>query len=129
MPRKPSDQPTKVELEILQLLWEHGPCALGQIHDAVSARSDRAYSTTRKMIQIMCEKGLVDCDESVRPQLYSAAKSKNLTQLGLLDDLARRAFGGSTKKIVMSLLSSKQVTLEDVQEMQNILKKAKGAKQ
>jgi BlaI family transcriptional regulator, penicillinase repressor len=128
MPRKPSDQPTKVELEILQLLWQHGPCSLGQIHDAVTARSDRAYSTTRKMIQIMCAKGLVDCDESVRPQLYSAAKSRDRTQLGLLEDLARRAFGGSMKKIVMSLLSSKQVTLEDIREMQRILKEAKGDK-
>jgi BlaI family penicillinase repressor len=128
MPRKPSDQPTKVELEILQLLWLHGPCSLGQIHDAVAVRSDRAYSTTRKMIQIMSAKGLVDCDESVRPQLYSAAKSKDRTQLGLLEDLARRAFGGSMKKIVMSLLSSKQVTPEDIREMQRILKEAKGDK-
>jgi BlaI family penicillinase repressor len=128
MSRHPSVQPTKVELEILNLLWEHGPCPLGQIHDAVSAQSDRGYSTTRKMIQVMCDKGLVACDESIRPQLYTAAKTKEQTQLNLLEDLAQRAFGGSTKKLVMSLLSADRVTLEDVREMQQLVEKAKGRK-
>ena len=128
MPRKPSPQPTQVELEILHLLWEHGPCVLGQIHEAVSAQSERAYSTTRKMIQVMCEKGLVTCDESVRPLLYAAALSKEKTQLKLLEDLAERAFGGSANKLVMSLLSAKRVTLEEVEEMQRLIQKAKGEK-
>jgi predicted transcriptional regulator len=122
-------QPTQVELEILNLLWEHGPCVLGQIHEAVSAQSDRAYSTTRKMIQVMRDKGLVTCDESVKPQVYSATMPKEQTQLKLLEDLANRAFGGSTQKLVMSLLSAKRVTMEEVQEMQRLVQKAKGEKQ
>jgi BlaI family transcriptional regulator, penicillinase repressor len=128
MPRRPSVQPTKVELEILQLLWEHGPCPLGTIHEAVSTCSDRAYSTTRKMIQVMRDKGLVVCDESSRPQLYSAAASKEQTQLNLLEDLAERVFEGSTKKLLMSLLSSDRVTIDEVREMQRLVQKAKGEK-
>ena len=126
MPRRPSAQPTHVELEILHLLWEHGPCPLGRIHEAVSTTSRRGYSTTRKMIQVMRDKGLVACDESARPQLYAAAKSREQTQLNLLEDLARRAFGGSAKKLVMSLLSAERISLQDVQEMQRILQRAKG---
>ena len=128
MARRSSVQPTEVELEILQVLWEHGPCPLGQIHQAVAARCDRAYSTTRKMIQVMRDKGLVECDESTRPQLYAAAESKEQTQLNLLEDLAQRAFGGSTKKLVMSLLSADRVTPEEIQEMQRLVKKARGRK-
>ncbi len=128
MPRWPSAQPTEVELEILQVLWRHGPCPLGEIHEVVAASSERAYSTTRKMIQVMRDKGLVTSDESVRPQLYSAAKSKEDTQLNLLQDLADRAFGGSTQKLVMSLVSADQLTVEEVREMQRLVKKAKGRK-
>ncbi len=128
MPRWPSAQPTEVELEILQVLWQHGPCPLGEIHEAVAASSQRAYSTTRKMIQVMRDKGLVNSDESVRPQLYSAAKSKEDTQLNLLEDLADRAFGGSTRKLVMSLVSAERLTVEEVREMQRLVKKAKGKK-
>jgi predicted transcriptional regulator len=126
MSRRRSAQPTEVELEILQVLWEHGPCALGQIHQVVSARRDRAYSTTRKMVQVMRDKGLVECDESTRPQLYGAAESKEQTRLNLLEDIAERAFGGSTKKLVMSLLSADRVSPAELQEMQRLVKKAKG---
>jgi BlaI family transcriptional regulator, penicillinase repressor len=128
MPRLASDQPTKVELEILHLLWQHGPCALGQIHDAVSVNSDRAYSTTRKMIQVMRDKGIVVCDDSSRPQLYAAAASKEQTQLNLLEDLAKRVFDGSTKKLVMSLLSAERVTIEEVREMQRLVQKASASR-
>ena len=126
MSRKPSPQPTQVELEILRLLWEHGPSPLGQIHKAVSAQSERTYSTTRKMIQVMCEKGLVTSDESVRPQLYSAATSQARTQLELLEDLVQRAFDGSANNLVMSLLDAKRVSLDELQAMQKLIQKAKG---
>jgi BlaI family penicillinase repressor len=129
MPRWPSAQPTEVELEILQVLWQHGPCPLGEVHEAVAARSQRAYSTTRKMIQVMRDKGLVQSDDSVRPQLYRAAKSKEDTQLNLLEDLADRAFGGNTKKLVMSLVSAERLTVEEVQEMQRLVEEKKGKKQ
>ena len=105
MPRWPSAQPTEVELEILQVLWQHGPCPLGEIHEAVAARSQRAYSTTRKMIQVMRDKGLVTSDDS-----------------------ADRAFGGSTRKLVMSLVSAERLTVEEVREMQRLVKKTKGKK-
>jgi predicted transcriptional regulator len=80
------------------------------------------------MIQVMHEKGLVHCDDSLRPQLYSAAMSRERTQLKLLEDLAERAFGGSAKSLVMSLLSAKRISVEDVQEMQRLIAKAKGDK-
>ena len=80
------------------------------------------------MIQVMCDKGLVTCDESTRPQLYAATKTKEQTQLNLLEDLTQRAFGGSAKRLVMSLLSADRVTLEDVREMQDLVEKAKGRK-
>ena len=125
MARPPSVQPTEVELEILQVLWEHGPCALGQIHEVLSERRDAAYSSTRKMVQVMREKGLVVSKESVRPNLYRAARSQEQTQMGLINDLARRAFGGSTKKLVMSLLSAERVTPNELKEMQQLVTKAK----
>ena len=126
MPRHPSGQPTQVELEILQVLWELGPSPLGDIHQAVSKRRDVAYSTTRKMVQVMREKGLIDCDDKVRPQRYLAALSQEETREGLVDDLAERAFGGSTRNLVMSLLSSKKLSDDELSELKDLIEKSKG---
>ena len=126
MPRHPSDQPTQVELEILQVLWGLGPSPLGEIHQAVSERRDVAYSTTRKMVQVMREKGLVGCDENVRPQRYHAARTQEETRKSLVDDLADRAFGGSTRNLMMSLLSSKRLTDEELSELKELIENANG---
>ena len=124
MARPPSTQPTEVELEILHVLWEHGPCALGQVHNVILERRDVSYSSTRKMVQLMCEKGLILSTESVRANLYRAARSRKRTQLALIDDLARRAFGGSTRKLVLSVLSAERVTPGELKEMQQLVKQA-----
>ena len=126
MPRHPSPQPTQVELEILQILWELGPSPLGDIHQAVSERRDVAYSTTRKMVQVMKEKGLIDSEEGVRPQRYHAVQSQEQTRSGLVDDLAERAFGGSTRSMMMSLLSSKKLSTDELSELKALIDKAKG---
>ena len=126
MPRYTSDQPTSVELEILHVLWELGPSPLGDIHQAVSERREMAYSTTRKMVQVMRDKGLIECDDTVRPQLYRAARTQGKTQLGLLDDLVHRAFEGSPQKLVMSLLSADRLSPEELAELKRLVKKAKG---
>ena len=123
MARPASNQPTEVELAILQVLWDQGPCSLGQIHDAIQASRDVAYSSTRKMVQVMLEKGIVEADDSVRPQQYSAARSREETQLNLLDDLVLKAFGGSAKKLVMSLMSGHRLSGEELQEVQRLTRK------
>ncbi len=128
MPRHPSEQPTEVELEILNVLWELGPGPLGKIHRGVAERRDVTYSTTRKMVQVMRDKGLIECDETVRPQQYSAARSQNQTQLGMLDDLVRRAFDGSTQKLVMSLLSANRLSPKELADLKKLVKKAKGTR-
>ena len=121
---KRSPLPTDVELQILRVLWEHGPCSLGQAHHVLSQSRDKGYTTTQKMIQVMMDKGLVARDESVRPNLYRAAASQDKTQLRLIDDLAKRAFGGSAKKLAMSLLLNKRLKLEELEELHRLIEEA-----
>lgn len=125
MPRPSSNQPTEVELAILKVLWEHGPCPLGTIHESLSESRSAAYSSTRKMVQVMREKGLLEVlDETVRPQQYQAVRSEAETRLGLLDELMQRAFGGSAQKLVMSLLSAERLTTDEFDELRRMIDEA-----
>ncbi len=129
MPRPRSTQPTDVELQILDVLWHRGPSTVRQVHNALIPQRDRGYSTTLKMLQVMREKGLVDRDDSVRPQLYQAAETRDQTQLNMVDELMQKAFGGSAKKLVMRMLSANRLSAEELSEMQRLIDKAKGAEQ
>ena len=58
MARPGSTQPTDVELRILDVLWEHGPSTVRQVHNVLAEDRDTGYSTTLKMMQVMLQKGL-----------------------------------------------------------------------
>ena len=87
-------RPTKLELSILKVLWEAGPHSVREIQKILDETKPTGYTTVLKMLQIMTEKGLVERDESVRPQIYRAKYSQEQTQRHLVSDLLQRAFGG-----------------------------------
>ena len=127
MARSTSSQPTEVELQILSVLWELGPCTVRQVHQALAEQRDTGYSTTLKMMQVMLEKGLLSRDETVRPQMYRAAQSKQKTQVQMLDDLANKAFHGSAMRLVMRMVSAGRLSPAELEEIQKLAAESKGA--
>jgi predicted transcriptional regulator len=126
MARPGSSQPTEVELQILCVLWEHGPSNVRQIHDALAAAKDTNYSTTVKMLSVMLEKGLVKRDETVRPLVYRAAKNQQATQRNMLRDLIERAYDGSAGSLVLQALSTERSTPEELAEIRRLLDELEG---
>jgi len=119
-------RPTKLELTILRVLWEKGPGSVREIQARLSESRETGYTTALKMLQIMTEKGLVDRDESVRPQIYRAKFSQEKTQKQLLQDLIQRAFGGSVKALVMQAVSTKKSSPEDLDAIEKLLDRFEG---
>src|SRR5258708_1292215 len=83
-------RPTKLELAILKVLWQAGPRSVRDIQGILSESKPTGYTTVLKMLQIMTEKGLVERDETVRPQIYRTKYSQEQTQRHLLTDLLDR---------------------------------------
>lgn len=126
MPRPGSTQPTEVELQILRVLWKHGPATVRQIHNALSSAKDTNYSTTVKMLSVMLDKGIVKRDESVRPLVYRAAKNQQSTQRNMLRDLIQRAYDGSARNLVLQALSNERATPEELAEIRALVEKLEG---
>jgi predicted transcriptional regulator len=119
-------RPTKLELAILKVLWEKGPRSVREIQGILNETKETGYTTVLKMLQIMTEKGLVDRDESVRPQIYRAKYSQEQTQRHLVTDLLDRAFGGSVKALVMQALAGKKSSAKDLDAIEKLLDRIEG---
>jgi predicted transcriptional regulator len=128
MTPKPPPRPTDAELEILRVLWEHGPATVREVLDVISASRETGYTTVLKLLQIMADKGLVSRDESQRSHVYQARYAEEQTQRQLVQDLLARAFGGSTEKLVMQALSTARASQADLDEIRRLLKRRKGDK-
>ena len=119
-------QPTKLELTILKALWDAGPSSVRDVQKILDASQPTGYTTVLKMLQIMTEKGLVERDETVRPQIYRTKASQAQTQRQMLRDLIQRAYGGSVKALVLQALGTSKTSPETLQEIEKLLDQAEG---
>jgi BlaI family penicillinase repressor len=114
-------KPTDAELAILGVLWEHGPCTVRQVHEALVETRETGYTTTLKLMQIMADKGLVSRNESARTHIYAPLVTEEQTQRQLVKDLMDRAFGGSAKALVLRALSAEDTTAEELREIRKLI--------
>ena len=119
-------RPTKLELTILRVLWDAGPRSVREIHAVLNQSKPTGYTTVLKMLQIMTEKGLVERDETVRPQIYRPQYSQERTQRQLLRDFIQRAYGGSVKSLVMHALATRKSSPEDLEAIEKLLERFEG---
>jgi BlaI family penicillinase repressor len=119
-------KPTAGELGILQVLWEFGPHSVREILGILNETKPTGYTTVLKLLQIMTEKGLVNRDETKRPQIYRARYPREHTQRQLLQDLVQRAFGGSVKALVLQALAGRKSSALELEEMERLLDRIEG---
>ncbi|GAA4308447.1 BlaI/MecI/CopY family transcriptional regulator [Mucilaginibacter gynuensis] len=116
-------EPTKSELEILQVLWEHGPSTVRAVNDELVKQKDVNYTTTLKLMQIMADKGILKRDESQMKHIYSVVQEEQETKSHLLDKFVDSMYKGSASKLVMQLLGNKKTSQAELDEIKDLLKK------
>jgi BlaI family penicillinase repressor len=116
-------EPTKAELEILQVLWEYGPSTVRFVNDKLNELREVNYTTTLKLMQIMADKGILHRDESQMKHVYHVAEEEQKTKSLLLDKFVDSVYQGSAGKLVMQLLGDKKASKEDMAAIKKILDK------
>ncbi|MGI4884407.1 MAG: BlaI/MecI/CopY family transcriptional regulator [Janthinobacterium lividum] len=120
---KAPPKPTDSELEILHVLWLHGPATVRAINDELGQRrqAEVGYTTTLKLLQLMLDKGLVRRDDEGRSHVYRAAVREQDTQNLLLDKFVAATFGGSALKLVMQALGNRQTSADELAQLRRLL--------
>lgn len=117
-------EPTRSELEILQVLWQHGPSTVRAVNDILNEQKREVqYTSTLKLMQIMVEKGLLSRDESQMKHVYSAAAEEQSTKGHLLDRFVDTMYNGSASSLMMQLLGNKKTSKKELDAIRELLKK------
>ena len=115
-------EPTKSELEILQVLWQKGPSTVRFVNDQLNEQKREVqYTSTLKLMQIMAEKGLVTRDESQMKHVYSAAVEEKKTKSFLLDRFIASMYNGSAKELMMQLIGNKKASKKELDAIREML--------
>lgn len=113
--------PTGREMEILKVLWEHGPCSVRVVYrhllDQQPEGKDLAYNTVQTLLRIMEDKGLVGHETEGRAFVYSPVFSRDQSAARFLD----RVFDGAASQLVASLLQAERITPEELDRVQALI--------
>lgn len=117
-------EPTRSELEILQVLWQQGPSTVRTVNDILNEQKREVqYTSTLKLMQIMVEKGFLQRDESQMKHIYSSAVEEQSTKSHLLDRFVDTMYNGSASSLMMQLLGNKKTSKKELDAIRELLKK------
>src|SRR6202000_1886481 len=112
-----SSEPTKSELEILQVLWQYGPSTVRFVNDQLNEQKREVnYMSTQKLMLIMLDKGFVTKDASQMTHVYEAAVDESKTKGYMLDRVVDNLFNGSASSLMMQLLGNKKMSPKEMEE-------------
>jgi predicted transcriptional regulator len=115
MGEREKDSLTKLELQIMQVIWKQGASNVGAVQAGLE--QDLAYTTVQTMLNILHRKGKLKRKLHGRAYEYSATVTEAKASGHAVRDLVDRMFGGSSEELVMSLIKSRQIDAKKIAEL------------
>ena len=121
----PHPKLTKLELQILEALWQKGACSVREIQETFPEPRP-AYTTVQTTVYRLERKKALRCVKRIsNANIFEAAITRKEAQGRLIDDLLA-LFGGRAKLVMAHLVESGELTLDDVKEAEKALRKPPG---
>jgi len=113
---------TKLELQIMEMLWSRGDASIREIQDAFPGKNKPAYTTIQTTVYRLEGKKAVRRVKKVGNfHIFAAVVSRSAAQRRLVDDLLT-LFGGSSQPVMAHLIESGKLTLDDIKEAEKTLR-------
>lgn len=120
---KPKTQElTRAELEIMQILWDRGSGFVNDILEALPEPKP-AYNTVSTIVRILEKKGFVDHKAYGKSHEYYPIVDRDSYTQGFMSSVLNNFFGGSASRMVSFLSSNRSISMEEADEIMKLLKK------
>ena len=114
---------TKLELLVMDALWTRGASSVREIQEAFPEKDRPAYTTVQTMVyRLEVKKAIRRVKKIGTAHIFEAAISRNTAQRRIIDDLLS-FFGGRPQPVVAHLVETGKLTLDDVQEAEQLIRK------
>jgi len=119
---------SKSEWLVMNRVWELEKTTAREVAEALRERTDWSYNTVKTMLSRLAEKGWVtETKVGGTCFYYPAAKRKGAIK-HLLDDVLDRVLDGSLEPLVSYLGGNRNLTEEQLEALERLVKKNEGEK-
>jgi len=114
---------TEAEWEIIQVVWEHEPCAAPTVQEELEDRRQWTYSTVKTLMDRMVAKGLLTTERIRNLILYRSAVTQKQARKGEVARTLTRAFGGALTPMMQFMLESHTISDTELAELESMIRK------
>jgi predicted transcriptional regulator len=121
----PKSVPSERELDVLKVMWGLGEAKVRDIHESLCPNRECAFTTVQTLVRIMCKKGLVKKRSEGRTDYYAPV----YTLEKATSRFVHKLFDGAVDKFVLSMLSSEDVSADEMRQLEKMIANARKAKE
>ena len=122
MGRRKSRTFTEVELEFMQVIWAAGEVTTDHVQEVLKGRGrNLSDGSIRKILSILLEKGHLTRRREGRAFFYKPTLREGQAHRKMVQDLVKRAFGGSGALMVAALIDSNALKERDLKEIKRLI--------
>ena len=116
---------SNLEWIVLRRLWNQKPLRIKKIYELNADGNSITSNTIRTAILRLMNKGVVSADKTSYPYHYFVVLDIDICQKNEVNRFIQRYFGGSTVKCVEYLLNTRSFSVEECNELLEILHRRK----
>jgi BlaI family transcriptional regulator, penicillinase repressor len=112
---------SRLELMILQALWDRGGASVREIQETFPKKKRPAYTTVQTIVyRLEAKNALRRVRKISNAHIFEATVSREAAQRRLIDDLLG-LFGGRTAPVMAHFIESGKLTLDDLKEAEKMV--------
>jgi BlaI family transcriptional regulator, penicillinase repressor len=113
---------SKLELQIMEVLWDGGPSAIREIQESFAAKNRPAYTTVQTMVyRLEAKKALRRSRKVGNAHIFEALISRDAAKARLVDEFLS-LFGGRMQPVMAQLIESGNLSPKDVADAERLLR-------
>ncbi len=114
------------ELEVMQIFWNCKESTAPQIHKIIQKRRDVKYTTVKTIIDRLEKKGSLKRSKTQgRTIFYVPTSAKQSVKVPLIKDFINRVFLGKSRPLAAHILEQEELSMEDIEYLESLLKQRK----
>src|SRR5262245_21076596 len=110
---------TRMELELMEVLWRLGRASIREIHEALPQGRRGAYTTVQTIVSRLEEKAAVRRVRKIgNAIIFEPAVTRQIARRRLVDDFLELV--GGARPLMAHLIETGELSLQDLREMEGM---------
>jgi BlaI family transcriptional regulator, penicillinase repressor len=113
---------TDLENEVMQVVWNAGPCPVEAVHEVVSRRRRLKETSVRTVLRRLEQKGYLAHEEQGRAYVYRAAEPARSLAARAVRQIIDRFCRGSVEELVSGMVEAKVLSNRELDRLERLVR-------